>query len=122
MSEQIECYGCEKSFFKEKFKNGICPNCGTKSPYFIETKDEEECPVCHCYFEPGNKFCEYCGAKADAAFQPYWNIMETVYGPPPIDVALTCGFCGHHWISLEDEYEGGNHFCPMCGKKCENKT
>lgn len=122
MVEQIECYECHKRFLKEEFKDGLCPNCGSKSPHYYEEQDEDSCPVCHCYVEPGDIYCRYCGAKVDAEFKPYWNIMETLYGPPPVRVHLTCSICGNHWTGLEDAFEGGKHFCPKCGKKAEKGT
>lgn len=118
MGNQVECYKCNKWFSIEEFKNGVCPNCGAKSPHFFEEKEEGTCPVCHYFMGPDDKFCQYCGAPANAEFQPYWNIMETVYGPPPIEVELTCKNCGYHWVSYEDAFNGGTHFCPKCGKRC----
>ena len=112
----IHCLGCGQEYEEKEYLNGICPNCGEKSPFYHDSPDENECGKCHSYVEPGDKYCRYCGSKAGVDFEPYWNVMETVYGPPPFETEHECKYCGHRWTAYELEWEETSHYCPECGK------
>ena len=50
----------------------------------LSTDYEGRCGNCHKFFGEGDLYCRYCGTKAgEGRYEPYDDIMQCVYGPPP---------------------------------------
>ena len=84
------------------------------SDLFLSTDYEGRCGNCHKLFREGDLYCRYCGTKAgEGKYEPYDDIVQCVYGPPPVERKHTCGKCGYSWTSramIDKE-----HYCPKCG-------
>ena len=118
MGRIIYCYECEGEFPQEEYVDGCCPTCGAKHPQYDYPSDET-CGKCFCYLDPEDNYCRHCGTKAGVKFEPRWNIMDTLYGPPPIPTEHTCKYCGNQWTSYDFDWtdEEIRYFCPNCGKE-----
>ncbi len=71
-----------------------------------------------------DRFCRNCGMSAKKAkyepydkYEPYNEVMQLVYGPPPVEFKHKCGSCGNSWTSSEIE-----HYCPDCGGEVSSKA
>ncbi len=80
----------------------------------LSTDYEGRCGNCHKFFGEGDLYCRYCGTKAgEGRYEPYDDIMQCVYGPPPTERLHTCNECGYSWKSwamIDNE-----RYCPKCG-------
>ena len=87
-----------------------------RNPLFVNPS-EDECGICHSYIEPGDNYCRNCGTKVGGKFDPYVNVMETLYGPPPEETKHECIYCGNCWSSWSRDLNNKRNYCPVCGKK-----
>ena len=81
--------------WKSKEKIFVCNNCS----YVVKTDD---------------KYCRKCGNEiGKGAYVPTEDIMQCIYGPPPIERDHTCEKCGYSWSTcLMVDCENR---CPKCG-------
>lgn len=90
-------------------------------PWQKRSRDyKNRCGNCHAYIGEAG-FCVYCGTKAgEGAFAPYEEIMQCVYGPPPVEREHTCTVCGHVWstCAMIDRVR----YCPQCGGAVATRT
>ena len=84
--------------------------------YIHDTDYANRCGNCSSKMAPEDNYCRYCGTKrGEGAFEPFFNPVYCVYGPP-ITTKYSCKKCGHKWIT--SALGGGEEcrFCPLCGK------
>lgn len=85
-----------------------------ENPNLLSMDYEDRCGNCHEPLRQNDKFCRYCGTRrGDGAFAPYKNVMECIYGPPPVERRHVCGNCGYSWttmLMIDDQ-----KYCPRCG-------
>ncbi len=73
------------------------------------------CGNCRGYIG-SNKYCPYCGTKAgEGKFEPYpiEEMMQCVYGPPPVTRVHKCPDCGYTYstcVMIDNQ-----RYCPECG-------
>ena len=71
------------------------------------------CGNCHAVIDD-DPYCRYCGTKnGEGAYEPFEDIVQCVYGPPPVEREHTCKKCGYSWKScamIDTE-----RYCPECG-------
>lgn len=104
------CLYCGKPIH---YKDEYCPSCGRANEGWRETS-LAQCGHCHAYLKPDDKYCRQCGTKVgDGAYEPYQDLMETIYGPPPIERRHICQNCGNTWTvcAMIDSEK----YCPKCG-------
>ena len=93
---------------------------------FIKSTDYSgRCGCCHQRIRANDNYCRYCGTKrGEGEFEPYFNIVCCVYGPP-IQTKYECEVCGKSWMRT---LWGGEHakYCPQCGSdrimNCRERT
>lgn len=72
------------------------------------------CSNCRSHFNPEDAYCRICGSKANTIpYNPKQDLMQCIYGPPPVKRTHTCVNCSYSWTTYEmidDE-----NFCPKCG-------
>ena len=74
----------------------------------------ERCGKCWSYLHEEDNYCRRCGTKrGEGDFNPEDNIMQTVYGPPPVEFQFVCESCGLKWT--ERLMVNFNKYCPKCG-------
>lgn len=79
----------------------------------LTTDYEGRCGNCHSDINKNDRFCRFCGTKrGEGAFQPYYNQMYCVYGPPILS-KIRCKECGYIWETMDYFTK----FCPQCGKE-----
>ena len=50
---------------------------------------EHRCGKCWSYLHETDNFCRKCGTKrGEGEFNPEHNIMQVVYGSPPVDITF----------------------------------
>lgn len=113
---RVKCPSCNQWYLEDEYVKALCPNCGVRNPIFTNPK-EDECGYCHAYIRPQDIFCRYCGTKIGEKFEPYINISDCLYGPPPIEVEHECKYCGNRWTSGSASWRDNENYCPSCGKK-----
>ncbi len=104
------CLRCWKQIcYEEKF----CKFCGQKNDSWV-VPGKGQCGNCHAYLQPDDKYCRICGTKAGVgAYEPYQDLMMTIYGPKPEKRKHKCKECGYSWetCAMIDKEK----FCPKCG-------
>lgn len=78
------------------------------------TNYDGKCGNCHKSFRGDEKYCRYCGTKrGEGKFKPYQNLMQCIYGPPPVKRVRKCTRCNNRWETFEmiDKED----YCPLCG-------
>ena len=74
---------------------------------------EGRCGNCHAVIDD-DPYCRYCGTKnGEGAYEPFEDIVQCVYGPPPVEREHTCKKCGYSWKSWE--MIDTERYCPKCG-------
>ena len=74
---------------------------------------EGRCGNCHRHIGD-DEYCRYCGTKrGEGEFLPFEDIVQCVYGPPPIPRTHRCKSCGFEWTThvMIDR----QRYCPKCG-------
>lgn len=82
--------------------------------FIHETNTRNRCGNCHAKLIKGSNYCYVCGTKkGEGKFEPFYNAMTCVYGPPIFQV-VTCKNCGH---KFNVNSLGGEtiKYCPKCG-------
>ena len=73
------------------------------------------CANCrHIYIE-GDRYCRFCGAPMGTPeyIDDIDDLIEELYGPPPITRIHKCPQCGYSWKTHEMvDFE---RWCPKCG-------
>ena len=80
----------------------------------LSTDYEGRCGNCHKELDEGDLYCRFCGTRfGEGTYEPYEDIVQIVYGPPPTIRKHTCKKCGYNWNSwsMIDEEK----YCPKCG-------
>lgn len=94
-----------------------CPACGALNEGGGWVKPgASQCGNCHAGLGADDKYCRICGTKrGEGAYAPYQNLMQCIYGPPPVNRKHTCPQCGFSWTTcvMIDRQE----FCPQCGSR-----
>ena len=72
------------------------------------------CANCSFIVKDGDKYCRQCGTEiGKGAYLPIDDLMQCIYGPPPVDRMHTCEQCGYSWYTyLMIDHEKN---CPKCG-------
>lgn len=84
-----------------------------RKPQRLSRDYDGRCGNCHARIGK-DSYCRYCGTKAgEGRFDPYEEIMQCVYGPPPVQRRHTCTQCGHTWESTA--MIDRERYCPQCG-------
>jgi len=74
----------------------------------------DRCGKCWSYLSSEDNYCRKCGTKrGKGAFNPKDNVMQVVYGPPPVEFRFVCQSCGLEWT--ENLMVNFNKYCPKCG-------
>lgn len=87
--------------FGKKLDKSYCGNCG-------ERLGEEDI------------FCRYCGTqRGQGKYRPQKEMIQCVYGPPPVDRIHRCNKCGYEWTThtMLDKQK----YCPKCGGSAHPK-
>lgn len=80
----------------------------------LSTDYENRCGNCHKFLVENAKYCQFCGTKrGEGKFEPYENIIYTVYGPPYIK-SFYCVDCNKSWGTSARFSKTRN--CPFCNK------
>lgn len=71
------------------------------------------CNNCNNTLDENAKYCSVCGTKVgEGSYSPRRDIMDCVYGPPPVVRNHKCKKCGYSWKNCvmidRDKY------CPRC--------
>lgn len=111
---------CEKGHFYDPSADSTCPICRLENFQKFWRRDyaENQCGNCRAYLKDGDLYCRKCGTKrGEGKFAPYFspedNIMQCIYGPPPVKRKHICPECGYSWettLMIDEEY-----YCPKCG-------
>ena len=76
--------------------------------------DCDRCGQCWSYLRTADKYCRRCGTKrGSGSFDPRNNLMQIIYGPPPVEFKFLCKSCGLEWT--ECLMVNFNKYCPKCG-------
>ena len=82
------------------------------------TDYEGRCGNCHAILEEGAAYCQCCGTKrGEGSYAPYLDLMQCIYGPPPVDYLFSCPGCGHTFMESFMLFE--ERYCIRCGKKMD---
>ncbi len=72
------------------------------------------CANCSYQAIPGDKYCRQCGREiGKGTYVPTDDLMECIYGPPPVRRTHKCDKCGYSWSTyrmIDREKK-----CPKCG-------
>ena len=75
----------------------VLVDCG----HILTTDYKGRCGNCHSEIDKNDRYCPFCGTKhGEGAFQPYYNKMYCVYGPPILR-KIKCKKCGHTWEGMD---------------------
>lgn len=80
----------------------------------IRNDDRVYCENCSYLAGKDDKFCRKCGTKIGGGrYVPQNDIMQCIYGPPPVTRQHICQSCGYSWSTMfMIDYEKK---CPKCG-------
>ena len=79
----------------------------------------EVCPNCKNPYREDGRYCPFCGAP-NGSPEVIPQVIEVIYGPPPVRRRHTCTRCGHTWtvVAMVDR----ERYCPLCGAPAETEA
>ena len=80
----------------------------------MKNKNYKYCSNCHKAVANEDKYCRFCGVSTfDTDYEPSFNSMACIYGPPPVKRIHKCEDCGYTWETFR-MLDREKH-CPLCG-------
>jgi rRNA maturation endonuclease Nob1 len=72
------------------------------------------CGNCKASIKDGELYCRRCGTRrGEGKFDPFLDMMQCIYGPPPVKRVHECTKCKKQWETRQ--MIDREKFCPDCG-------
>ena len=77
-------------------------------------ENDRYCGNCSYLVNKDDKFCRKCGTEiGKGKYRPENDLMECIYGPPPVRREHICQSCGYSWTTIR--MIDNEKKCPKCG-------